>query len=270
MLSQRTGETKGGDDIAKTQTQTLPFWDPRVSPQQNEITNEGEEMTERSATLEGDLKCCSSEMCLSPRRCWVEHSEIKTVRTGVTCVTLPGAAKCKTLLSAELVCAFTPFFFSLFFLKTVSQHRCARRRYKWKSQCLVCVFVSPRVHCATAPSPFPLPPPCLALFVQQWDLAVVTVVAAHLAVGGVEVGGVGEGRREGVIVRGGVAGRGKQRLGIRLWRRRWGVVVLVLACGGPAAVAQSLTLSQLVAERRHPLFFLQTQREEKLLNSCHV
>lgn len=59
----------------------------------------------------------------------------------------------------------------------------------------------------------------------------MTVVAAHLAVSRVEVGGVGEGRREGVIVRGGVgvAGRGKQRLRIRLggWRR--GVVVLVLA-----------------------------------------
>lgn len=56
------------------------------------------------------------------------------------------------------------------------------------------------------------------LFIQQWDLAVVTVVAAHLAVGRVEVGGVGEGRREGVIVRGrvGIAGRGKQRLRIGL------------------------------------------------------
>ena len=78
-------------------------------------------------------------------------------------------------------------------------------------------------------NPHPLPVP--RLFIQQWDLAVVTVVAAHLAVSRVEVGGVGEGRREGVIVRGGVgvARRGKQRLGIWLggWRR--GVVVLVLA-----------------------------------------
>lgn len=39
-------------------------------------------------------------------------------------------------------------------------------------------------------------------------------------------------------------------------------MVLILACGGSAAVAQSLSLSQLVAERRYPLFFLQTQQEE--------
>lgn len=67
----------------------------------------------------------------------------------------------------------------------------------------------------------------------------MAVVAAHLAVGRVEVGGVGEGGREGVIVRGGVgvAGRGKQRLGIRLGGGRRGVVVLILARGGSAAVA---------------------------------
>lgn len=56
------------------------------------------------------------------------------------------------------------------------------------------------------------------LFIQQWDLAVVTVVAAHLAVCWVEVGGVGEGRWEGMIVRGwvGIAGRREQGLGIWL------------------------------------------------------
>lgn len=67
----------------------------------------------------------------------------------------------------------------------------------------------------------------------------MAVVAAHLAVGRVEVGGVGEGWREGVIVRGGVgvARRGEQRLWIRLGRGWRGVVVLILACGGSAAVA---------------------------------
>lgn len=71
--------------------------------------------------------------------------------------------------------------------------------------------------CDSLPLPFP-PPSVPRLLIQQWDLAVVTVVAAHLAVGRVEVGGVGEGRREGVIVRGGVwvTRRGKQRLGIWL------------------------------------------------------
>lgn len=77
------------------------------------------------------------------------------------------------------------------------------------------------------------------LFIQKGDLAVVTVVAAHLAVRWIEVGGVGEGRWEGVIVCGwvGVAGRREQGLGIRLGRRRRGVVVLILAHGGSAAVA---------------------------------
>lgn len=67
----------------------------------------------------------------------------------------------------------------------------------------------------------------------------MTVVAAHLALSRVQVGGVGEGRREGVIVRGGVgvARRGEQRLGVRLGGRWRGVVVLVLACGRSAAVA---------------------------------
>lgn len=92
----------------------------------------------------------------------------------------------------------------------------------------------------------------------------MAVVAAHLAVGRVQVGRVGEGWREGVIVRGGVARRGEQRLGIRLGRRWRGVVVLVLACGRSAAVAEGLSLSQLVAEGRHPLLFLQTQEESNV------
>lgn len=90
----------------------------------------------------------------------------------------------------------------------------------------------------------------------------MAVVAAHLAVGWVEAGRVGEGRRQRVIVRGRVwvAGRRQQRLGVRLGRR--GVVVLVLAHGGPAAVAQGLALGQLVAESGHPLFLLQGRNGE--------
>lgn len=114
-------------------------------------------MTERSATLEGDLKCCSSEMCLSPRRCWVEHSEIKTVRTGVTCVTLPGAAKCKTLLSAELVCAFTPFFFfSFLFKNSVTTPLCSSPIQVKVTVSRLCFRVPP---CALCDCPLPLPPP---------------------------------------------------------------------------------------------------------------
>lgn len=91
----------------------------------------------------------------------------------------------------------------------------------------------------------------------------MAVVAAHLAVGGVEAGRVGEGRRQRVIVRGrvGVAGRWQQRLGVRLGRR--GVVVLVLVHGGPAAVAQGLALGQLVAQSRHPLFLLRGRNSER-------
>lgn len=44
LPSRQTRETKGGDEIAKTQTQTFPFEIlDAASPQQNEITNEGEE-----------------------------------------------------------------------------------------------------------------------------------------------------------------------------------------------------------------------------------
>lgn len=135
---------------------------------------------------------------------------------------------------------------------------------------VLCVHRAHLCHCTpNPPTPAPPSPPGPRLFIQQRDLAVVAVVAAHLAVGRVQVGGVGEGWREGVIVRGGVARRGEQRLWIRLGRRWRGVVVLVLACGGAAAVAQGLSLSQLVAEGRHPLFFLQTQQEESHKSGPH-
>lgn len=80
---------------------------------------------------------------------------------------------------------------------------------------LLC-FVSPFLCTATPPS-HPDPISC-NLFVEQGDLAVVTVVAAHLAVGWIQAGGVGEGRRQGVIVHGGVwvARRGEQGLGVWL------------------------------------------------------
>lgn len=138
------------------------------------------------------------------------------------------------------------------------------------SRCVLCP-TPPLKTCATPPLPPSLPPLTLPLslppgsLIQQRDLAVVTVVATHLAVVSVQVGGVGEGGRERVIVRGGVgvAGRGQQRLGVRPGRGRGRVVVLVLAGGGPAAVAQRLPLSQLVAERRHSFLLLQTQRESR-------
>ena len=64
-----------------------------------------------------------------------------------------------------------------------------------------------------------------------------------------------------MIVRGGVARRREQGLWIWLGRGWRGVVVLVLACRGLATVAQSLTLSQLAAQCRHPFFLLQSQGE---------
>lgn len=235
MLVNEPEETKGGDDIAKTQTRTLPFWDPRVSPQQNEITNEGEEMTERSATLE-EISSAARLRCACRRGV----AGLNTVRSKLWGRVLP-AWLSPELPSVKHSCLWNLFVLSRRFSFTKKNQNSVTTPL-CSSPVQVKVTVSRCVSCppcALCDCPLPLPPPPSVprLFVQQWDLAVVTVVAAHLAVGGVEVGGVGEGRREGVIVRGGVAGRGKQGLGIRLWRRRWGVVVLVLACGGPAAVA---------------------------------
>lgn len=90
------------------------------------------------------------------------------------------------------------------------------------------------MHTVGPPPPSPGGP---GLLVQQWDLAVVTMVSAHLAVCWVEAGGVGEGRRQGVIVCVGVARWGEQGLGVRLGRVGRRVVVLVLAGGRAAAVA---------------------------------
>ena len=66
-----------------------------------------------------------------------------------------------------------------------------------------------RVRRASPPKPTPL-------LVEQRDLAVVAVVAAHLAVGRVQAGRVGEGRRKRVVVVAGVTGRGQQGLRIGL------------------------------------------------------
>lgn len=159
LSSQQTRETRGGDNIAKTQTQTFPcnILDA-VSPQQNEITNEGEEWlrdlfvhstfekTSSAASLR--CACCRFDQSQVPC-CWVEHSEIKTVRTGVTCVTL---RSCQ-VLSTPLYIFVLPHRIS----KQCHYTAVLIAENKWKSQCLV-VFCVPRVHCVTV-SPLP---PCLA------------------------------------------------------------------------------------------------------------
>lgn len=152
------------------------------------------------------------------------HKCLETVRAGVTCVT---PQSCQVQI--------TPVNLIVLPLHILKQCHYTAVLIAWTSEShsvLLC-FVSPVCTVRLRPQPEP------RLFIQQWDLAVVTVVATHLALRRVEVGGVGEGGREGVIVRGGVgvAGRGKQRLGIRLGRGRRRVVVLVLACRGSAAVA---------------------------------
>lgn len=96
---------------------------------------------------------------------------------------------------------------------SVSSHRTSERHRV--SLCFVSLFV----RCDPPPPPaHPEPPHTQNLFVEQRDLAVVTVVAAHLAVSRIQAGGVGEGGRQGVIVRGGVgvARWGQQGLGVRL------------------------------------------------------
>lgn len=65
LSSQQTWETEGGDNIAKTQTQTFPFNIlDAASPQQNEITDEGEEWLRdlpahlNTVHFQKDLECC--------------------------------------------------------------------------------------------------------------------------------------------------------------------------------------------------------------------
>lgn len=73
--SQQTRETKSGYNIANTQTQAFLFWDHRHGVSTTERDNEWGRGTMRSSmTLRA-----ASLTCLWPPRCWVEHSEIRTV-----------------------------------------------------------------------------------------------------------------------------------------------------------------------------------------------
>lgn len=70
----------------------------------------------------------------------------------------------------------------------------------------------------------------VASLVEELEAAGMAVVAADLAVWLVNAGGVREGRRDGVIVRGGkrVPGRGEERLGVGVRdRKRRGAVIQV-------------------------------------------
>lgn len=157
-------------------------------------------LTSAKTSGAASLRCACCHVDESQVPCgWVEHSEIKSVRKGVTCVTLPEAAECKafSVLPQHIVkqCHYT-----VLIVEPSESHS------------VLCCFVIPVCTVRLSPPPLPLS----RLFIQQWDLAVVTVVAAHLALRRVQVGRVGEGRREGVIVGVGVARRGKQGLGILL------------------------------------------------------
>lgn len=87
-------------------------------------------------------------------------------------------------------------------------------------------------------------------FVEQLKPAGVAVVSADLAVGLVEVGGVGERRRERVVVRGGdgVSRRRDQGLGVTLWDGEWGGAVVLIGGGRRSSPrSQGLPLRQLVS-----------------------
>ena len=99
------------------------------------------------------------------------------------------------------------------------------------------------------------------LLVQQGNLTVVAVVTAYL-VCLVDVGGVRERRREGVIGVG-VPWWGQVGFGVRLGRwQRWAILALILPRRWSSTVAQGLSFSQLIAQLRHLLFFLKKTRED--------
>lgn len=158
LPSQQTRQTNGGDDIAKTQTQNVSFSDPWRRVSTTEQDNEwGRGMIERSICSHGLWRKTSSAASLTSHKCLaagVEHSEIKTVRTGVTCVTLPEAAECKALLCTYLC-------FHTVFLKQC--HYSAVLIAETSESHSVSCFVSPVCVCALCDCPTPPPPPqCLA------------------------------------------------------------------------------------------------------------
>ena len=86
----------------------------------------------------------------------------------------------------------------------------------------------------------------------------MTVVPTDLSVGLVEVGGVGEGRRQGVVVGGRdwVARWGDQGLGVARMGREWRGAVVLDGGRGPPPRPQGLSLGKLVPQLRHTFFFL--------------
>lgn len=194
-------------------------------------------MIKRSICSLWPLKKTSSAASLTSHKCLV--AGLNTVRSKLWGRVLPAWLSPK-LPSVKHSCVVYLCFHAVFLKQC--HYTAVLIAETSESHSVSLCFVSPVCVCVRLSPPLIPSPPSPSvprLFIQQWDLAVVTVVAAHLAVSRVEVGGVGEGRRERVIVRGGVgvAGRGKQRLGIGLGGRRRGVVVLILAWGGSAAVA---------------------------------
>lgn len=85
--------------------------------------------------------------------------------------------------------------------------------------------------------------------VEELQSSRVTVVAVDLAVGLVEGGGVGEGGREGVVVRSreGVSWWREERFGIVLRSGKRRRVVVLIGGGGAFSGAQGLSLRQLIS-----------------------
>ena len=98
--------------------------------------------------------------------------------------------------------------------------------------------------------------------VQQLQPASVAIVSADLAIRLVEAGRVGEGRGNGVGVRGGggVPRRRGQRPGVALEDGERGRAVVLIGDGGRSSPrSQGLSLGQLVPQLRHALLFLKEQ-----------
>ena len=98
------------------------------------------------------------------------------------------------------------------------------------------------------------------LLVQQGDLTVVAVVTAYL-VCLVDVGGIRERRREGVIVRCGVGVSWWRQVGLWVRLGRGATEALILPRRWSSTVAQGLSFSQLIAQLRHLLLFLKKTKK---------
>lgn len=102
--------------------------------------------------------------------------------------------------------------------------------------------------------------------VEELQSSRVTVVAVDLAVGLVQGGRVGEGGREGVVVR--------SREGVSWWREeRFGIVlrsgkrrraVVLIGGGGAFSGAQGLSLWQLISQLWYTFLFLLKKKKTKL------